>query len=108
MSWISLADEVAVIRHAVDSSTLSGPLNAVSPDPVTNAELTKALARAVRRPAFFNVPSSVLKLAFGSEFAEELLLASQRVLPAQLAASGYQFTDGNLEEALKTILARSA
>jgi uncharacterized protein (TIGR01777 family) len=103
-SWISLADEVAVIRHAVDNSTLSGPLNAVSPEPITNAGLTKALARAVHRPAFLNIPSPALKLAFGSEFAKELLLVSQRVLPSRLAASGYRFLDSNLDSALETML----
>jgi uncharacterized protein len=104
-SWISLTDEVGVIRHAVASPTVSGPLNAVSPEPVTNAIFTKTLARAVHRPAFFKVPSPVLKLAFGSEFADELLLVSQRVLPAKLAADGYKFTNTSLEAALENILA---
>jgi uncharacterized protein len=105
-SWISLEDEVAVIRHAATGDpSIEGPLNAVSPEPVTNAELTRALARSVHRPAFLKVPSAVLKLAFGSEFAEELLLASQRVVPAKLQASGYAFVDSSLDRALERILA---
>jgi uncharacterized protein (TIGR01777 family) len=104
-SWISLEDEVAVIRHAVGNPGVSGPLNTVSPEPVTNAGLTKALARAVHRPAVLKVPAPILKLAFGAEFADELLLVSQRVLPAQLVETGYRFTDEDLESALHSILA---
>jgi uncharacterized protein (TIGR01777 family) len=103
-SWISLGDEVAVIRHAIDNPGVSGPLNAVSPEPVTNAGFTKVLARAVHRPAVFKVPAPILKVAFGAEFADELLLVSQRVLPAQLAATGFRFTDESLDSAIESIL----
>ena len=104
-SWISLSDEVGAIRHAVDDQNVSGALNAVSPEPVTNATLTRAVARALHRRAFLKVPAFALKLAFGSEFAQELLLASQRVLPDKLVASGYKFTDTHLDGALEAILA---
>jgi NAD dependent epimerase/dehydratase family enzyme len=94
-----------VIRHAIDNAALNGPLNAVSPQPVTNAEMTKAIARAVHRPALFKVPKPALALVFGSEFARELLLVSQRVLPGQLRATGYKFSDPDLDGALHSILA---
>lgn len=105
MSWISIADEVGAIRHAIDNASVSGPLNAVSPEPVTNSEMTKAIARAVHRPALFKVPKPALALVFGSEFARELLLVSQRVLPGQLGATGYSFSDPDLDGALRSLLA---
>ena len=103
-SWISLADEVGAIRHAIDSDVVSGPLNAVSPVPVTNFEMTRAIARAVHRPAFFKIPRAALALVFGAEFARELLLVSQRVLPRQLSFTGYEFADPSLDSVLRSIL----
>jgi uncharacterized protein (TIGR01777 family) len=103
-SWISLADEVRAIRHAIDSDVVNGPLNAVSPEPVTNSQMTRAIARAVHRPAFLKVPRAALALAFGTEFTRELLLVSQRVLPGELSVTGYEFADPSLDGALRSIL----
>jgi len=107
VSWIAIADEVGAIRHAASSASLQGPVNAVAPAPVTNAQLTRELAAAVHRPAFFNVPSPVLRVALGSGLATELLLASQRVLPARLLATGYEFATPDLKTALAISTARA-
>jgi uncharacterized protein (TIGR01777 family) len=107
MSWIAVEDEVGAIRHAASNASLRGPVNAVAPEPVTNAELTRQLAAAVHRPAFFNVPSPVLRVALGSGLATELLLASQRVLPARLLAAGYEFATPDLKTALAISTAKA-
>jgi uncharacterized protein (TIGR01777 family) len=103
VSWISSADVVAAIQHALVSPALVGPLNLVAPAPVPNAELSAALARVLRRPAFLPIPAALLRLALG-EAADELLLASQRVRPAKLVASGFRFGDAEIEAALRRIL----
>jgi hypothetical protein len=104
LSWIGLDEVVAIFQHALVSPALIGPLNAVAPNPVTNAELTKALARALHRPALFSVPAAVLRLALG-EAADEMLLGGARVRPAKLVASGYRFRDPELEPLLRRVLA---
>jgi uncharacterized protein (TIGR01777 family) len=104
VSWISSADLVAAIQHALVSPALVGPLNLVAPSPVPNAELSAALARVLRRPAFLPIPAALLRLALG-EAADELLLGGQRVRPAKLAASGFRFRDAELEPALRRLLA---
>ena len=103
-SWIHVDDIVGAIHHAIQTESLSGPLNLVSPDPVPNAEFTKILAAALGRPAFFPVPGVILKLAFGALAAEELFLASQRVEPSKLMASGYEFRFSDLRAALENLL----
>jgi uncharacterized protein (TIGR01777 family) len=103
VSWISLNDEVGVIRHAIENPALVGPLNATAPDPVTNAAFTKALGRALHRPALFVVPRPALALALGAELVDEMLLASQRVMPAKLISSEFQFVHPQLESALMTL-----
>ena len=90
MSWITLDDLCRVIDHAMTVECLTGPVNTVSPRPVTNKEFTSMLAGAVRRPAIFPVPSAVAHLALG-ELAGALLLASTRVFPGKLLASGFCF-----------------
>lgn len=102
-SWIHIDDLVAAVLHIMEHSELSGPLNMVAPNPVTNAEFTKALAKALRRPAVFPVPAVALRLAFG-EFAEEGLLSSARVLPRKLLGSGFQFHRPDLRSALRELL----
>jgi uncharacterized protein (TIGR01777 family) len=104
VSWISLDDEVGVIRHAAADPELVGPVNAVSPQPVTNLELTRAIALAVHRPALLSVPSPVLRAVFGSGVADELLLASQRVHPARLSSAGYRFKTPDIQSALAATL----
>jgi uncharacterized protein (TIGR01777 family) len=102
MSWIVLDDVVAVICHAAANDTLNGPVNAVSPQPVRNAEFTSALATVLHRPAVFPAPAFALRLALG-EMADGLLLSSQRVQPEKLRRSGYQFLHPRLDEALESV-----
>jgi uncharacterized protein (TIGR01777 family) len=99
MSWISLDDAVAAILFALDTPSLSGPVNLTAPNPVTNAEFTRELARQLHRPALLPAPALALRLALG-EMADEALLASARVLPAKLTAAGFQFTHPTLQQAL--------
>ncbi len=104
MSWIALDDVIGALQFALTNDGLSGPVNFVAPNPVTNAEFTKALGRALSRPTFFPIPAFGVRLAFG-EMADALLLSSQRVEPSKLGDSNYQFTYTNLESALRAILA---
>jgi len=103
MSWVSLADAVAAILFAMDCAELSGPLNVTAPNPVTNAEFTRALGRQLHRPAFLTVPAFAVRLLFG-QMADEALLASARVEPAKLTAAGFQFSLPEIDEALKAAL----
>jgi uncharacterized protein (TIGR01777 family) len=102
-SWIAIEDTVRAILHALATDTLSGPLNAVSPNPVTNREFTRALGAVLRRPTIFPLPAFVARMALG-EMADEALLASARVLPARLAASGLKFAHEELSGALCSLL----
>ena len=102
-SWITLSDVVAILRLILENANITGPLNVVSPQPVTNAEFTKTLAAALHRPALFPAPAFALRLILG-EMADALLLSSQRVLPAQLQKLNYQFLHPDLAAALATIL----
>jgi uncharacterized protein (TIGR01777 family) len=99
MSWITLFDLCRVVDHVLTTDTLSGPVNAVSPQPVTNRDFTAALAGAVARPALFPVPRLAARLALG-EMADALLLSSTRVVPEKLWASGFRFEDSNIRHAL--------
>ena len=99
MSWIALDDLVGAILHAITCDRLEGPVNAVSPHPVTNAEFTRVLARALGRPALMALPAFAARLAFG-QMADELLLASARVSARKLERSGYRFRYPRLEEIL--------
>jgi len=102
-SWITLEDVVAAIEFAIANPSLSGPVNLTSPNPVTNAGFTAALARALRRPALLPVPAFALRLALG-EMADEALLASQRVQPEKLLNTGFHFAHPQLDEALAAVL----
>jgi hypothetical protein len=102
MSWIDVQDMVDAIHHILQSD-LEGPVNMVAPKPVTNAEFTQTLAGVLSRPAIFPVPAFVVKLAFG-EMGETVLLGSQRVEPAELAAGGYQFRFSDLRASLENLL----
>ncbi|QJY47609.1 TIGR01777 family oxidoreductase [Pseudonocardia broussonetiae] len=99
MPWVSLDDEVGGIRFALETPSITGPVNLVGPTPATNAELTKALAAAVGRPTSIPVPAVVIRTVLGS-MGEELLLFGQRVVPAALESSGYQFRHHAVGEAL--------
>jgi uncharacterized protein (TIGR01777 family) len=103
-SWIHVDDIVGGIHHAMRTESLSGPVNFVAPNPVRNARFTKVLASVLGRPAFFRVPEFALRLAFGRQAAEEMLLASQRVEPGKLLASGYEFRFRELRAALENLV----
>ena len=103
-SWIHVDDIVRGIHHVIRTVSLSGPVNLVAPNPVRNAEFTKVLASVLGRPAFFPVPEFAVRLAFGEMAANELLLASQRVVPGKLTASGYTFRFRELRAALENLL----
>ncbi len=106
LSWISLDDEVAAIRHVLDTPSIEGPVNLTAPNPVTNAEFTKALGTVLGRPTVMPVPKLALNTMFGKEMVAEMLLAGQRVLPAVLQSSGFTFVDEEIEAALRRILGR--
>ena len=105
VSWIALPDLVGVIRHALATDSMEGPVNAVAPHPVTNREFTKLLGRILGRPTIAALPAFAARLLFG-EMADELLLASTRVEPAKLLASGYRFRLPELEGALRSLLGK--
>lgn len=100
VSWISLEDLIEGMRFVLQHPTLSGPVNAVSPQPVTNANFTEALGIALHRPTFATAPAFALKLAMG-EMAEEALLASVKALPRKLMEAGFSFRHVRLSEALQ-------
>jgi uncharacterized protein (TIGR01777 family) len=104
MSWITLADVVAILKFALENRSVRGAVNLVSPQPVRNAEFTRVLAETMHRPAFLGAPAFALRLAMG-EMADGMLLASERVQPAVLEKLGYRFQNPDLAGALKGILA---
>ncbi len=104
VSWITLRDEVAVIEAAMTDQRLSGPVNAVAPGPVTNAEFTANLGRALHRPSVLAVPSVALRVAAGRELADELLLSGQRAQPVRLQSIGHRFDDPDIDRALASLL----
>jgi uncharacterized protein (TIGR01777 family) len=104
MSWISLADEVGALVHAIDTPAIVGPLNLTAPNPVANATFTEALGTALHRPTVLPTPLLPLKLRYGAELVESLLVEGQRVLPAALEAGGYEFRDPELAGALASML----
>ena len=104
MSWIHVDDIVGGIHHAMQAESLSGPVNLVAPNAVRNAEFNKLLASVLGRPAFFPVPEFALRMAFGKQAAEEMLLASQRVQPGKLGSSGYTFRFRELRTALENLV----
>jgi uncharacterized protein (TIGR01777 family) len=103
MSWVALEDAVRAIRFALENEAVSGAINIVAPQPVTNADFTRILARVMHRPAFFSVPASVLRLLL-ADMADEMLLASQRAVPGVLQQSGYQFLHNDLSSTLAAML----
>lgn len=105
MSWIAISDLVGAIAHIVESVEIRGAVNAVSPEPVTNREFTKALAAAVSRPAIFPVPEFLIRAGLG-EMGRELLLSSTRALPRVLQRTGFQFRYPSLSSALRECVGR--
>ena len=104
MSWISLPDWISAAEFLLERSDIAGPVNVTSPNPVTNAEFTRALGSALGRPTFTPVPSLAIKLLFGAELAEEMIFGSQRVIPKRLQDAGFEFSDPELGVALQKML----
>jgi len=105
MSWISIVDLVRVFETVIADSRFEGGVNVVTPTPVTNAEFTRAFARALGRPAFMPVPAWALRLALG-EMADETILASARARPRLLQDAGFEFRHASIDSALDEVLQR--
>lgn len=103
-SWISLRDEVEAIVHLLTADDVSGPVNLTAPNPVTNAEFTKVLGRALGRPTFLPTPKLALWARLGRELSETLLEGGAHVSPTVLSASGFEFADPELAPALERML----
>lgn len=108
MSWIAMEDEIGALMHAWSSDQLHGALNATGPEPVRSSELTKELAAAIGRPAVLAVPAPAIRLAVGRRTADELVLASQRVLPEKLRSTGYEFSRPTLRSAIRAAVPGAA
>jgi uncharacterized protein (TIGR01777 family) len=108
MSWVGIDDVVGAFHHALLNETLWGPVNVTAPHPVSNAELTATLARVISRPAVLPAPAFAMRLALGTEMAEQLLLTGSRVIPERLMTSGYEFRHPELEAALRHVLGRQS
>ncbi len=103
LSWVALDDLLGIIEAALWNKTLSGPVNATAPEPVSQAAFARTLGRVLGRPAFAPLPGAVVRLAFG-EMGQALLLEGARVLPARLIETGFSYSTPNLESALKAEL----
>jgi uncharacterized protein (TIGR01777 family) len=104
--WIHLDDEIAAVIFCIDQQAAAGAVNLTAPNPVTNADFSRALGRALRRPAILPVPGPALRLLYG-EMAE-IVTTGQRVVPRRLLELGFQFRHPDLEEALQDVLAAGA
>jgi uncharacterized protein (TIGR01777 family) len=102
MSWIHIDDVVGLMRHALEHAAMEGPVNATAPLPVINAEFVRMLGKSLHRPAIVPAPAFALRLLFGE--MSEVLLGSQRVLPAAADAAHYQFRHPELGAALRDLL----
>jgi uncharacterized protein (TIGR01777 family) len=105
MSWITIDDLLGGLFHAINTTSCTGPLNLVSPQPVTNRDFARTLGRVFGRPAWTAVPAFVLRTALG-EMADEMLLSGARVLPEKLISSGYDFRQAMLDHALRHVLGK--
>ncbi len=105
-SWISIDDEVGAIRFLLERDDLAGPVNLAAPEPITNAELSRALGRALHRPAVVPVPAFGPRLVLGRELADGLVFLSQRVRPAVLLGAGYDYRHPDIDAALAAVLGR--
>lgn len=103
ISWIAIDDLVRIIEFVIENEKLAGPVNTISPHPVTNAEFTKTLGHLLHRPTFLSIPAFAIRLIFG-ELGKETLLCSQYVVPEKLEKAGFQFEYPHLEEALRHII----
>jgi uncharacterized protein (TIGR01777 family) len=101
-SFIAMHDEIAALRHIIDTESLSGPVNLTAPEPVTNREATAAMGRVLHRPTLFSVPAPVLRIALGELAAD--VLGSQRALPSKLLESGFSFAFPSIDDAIRAAL----
>ncbi|MBF8192190.1 DUF1731 domain-containing protein, partial [Nonomuraea sp. K274] len=103
-SWITVQDWVGAVLHVLKNRDIEGPVNFTSPTPVTNAEFTRTLGKALRKGTVpMPVPAFALAAGLG-EFAREALLPGHRIVPAKLTAGGYRFAHSSLDEALRAVL----
>ncbi|MCV7194281.1 TIGR01777 family oxidoreductase [Mycolicibacterium brumae] len=107
MAWIGIDDLVDVFHRALWDTDLSGPVNAVAPNPVRNADYSRALARTLRRPALLPTPDLAVRLALGEQGVREMAHASLRVTPAKLQSAGHRFRHPRIEQALAHVLGRT-
>jgi uncharacterized protein len=107
-SWISLDDEVGAIIHAIETDSLSGPVNLVAPNPVRNIDYTQILGEVLNRPTKIPAPRWMIATGLGTQLTDEVLLASQRVEPKKLRATGFRFRDMHLRPALTRMFAEQA
>ncbi|MCA8967035.1 MAG: DUF1731 domain-containing protein, partial [Planctomycetes bacterium] len=107
LGWSTRSDLVRALLHLLGDASLRGPVLVTTPQPVTNAQFTKALGRALHRPTLLPAPAFALRLVFG-EMADALLLASQRVQPQKLSASGFVFEHATIDAALHAVLSAAA
>ena len=103
MSWIGMDDMIKSIRYIIENKSITGPVNLVAPNPVTNYEFTQTLGQVLHRPTFLPLPAILARFLFG-EMADALLLASTRVYPKKLTKAGYKFKHEYLRDALEDIL----
>jgi uncharacterized protein (TIGR01777 family) len=103
-SWITLDDEIGVILHCLGDPGVVGPVNATAPHPATDAELARSMGAALHRPTVLTVPAVALRLALGTEMADQLVLGGQRVLPTVLQSRGFSFSHTDLDEAVRSVL----
>jgi uncharacterized protein (TIGR01777 family) len=107
MSWIGLDDLLGFILHAMVDQSIAGPVNAVSPNPITNADFTVTLGKVLSRPTKFSIPETMVKLPLGEELANAAILTSSRVFPELLIKMGYKFRFPYLESVLRHTLGKS-
>jgi len=103
MSWVALDDLAGIVRFAIAHKNLSGPVNAVSPRPVSNFEFSRTLAKVLRRPAWLSVPAPLVRVGLG-EMGQALLLDGAKILPGRLTENGYSFQYPDLESALRSLI----
>jgi uncharacterized protein (TIGR01777 family) len=107
MSWIGLDDLLGLVLYSIADESISGPVNAVSPNPVTNADFTTTLGKVLSRPTMFSIPEFIIKLALGEELANSAIISSSRVIPERLIKIGYQFRFPYLESVLRYTLGKT-
>ena len=107
MSWIHIQDMVELLKYCVLNTSLTGPVNATAPNPVTNREFTQTLASALKRPALLPMPELMVKVLFG-EMGLELLLQGQLVIPTKAVTEGFDFKFPHLQLALRDLIEKSS